>query len=249
MKNLTKALGISLITAASMTQHATADTIFGIYAGAGGWRGNYSGTVGDAAASTGDLGMGKANNTFYYVAIEHPVLFLPNLKVQHNELTSRQSSILDTDFRLDDIRFPAGTNLRTDFDLSYTDATLYYEVLDNWLNLDVGITLRKYSGYLAAEASQLSEKVDTDLTLPLIYGKFQFDLPLTGFFAGFEGNYIGYDGNELFDYNAKIGYLFDSALDLGIEAGYRTITMNIDENDVVANLELKGPYLAAIFHF
>ena len=93
------------------------------------------------------------------------------------------------------------------------------------------------------------ENVDVDLTAPLIYGKFQFDLPFTGFSAGFEGNYIRYDDNTLADYSAKISYLFDSALDIGIELGYKQVTIKVKEDDVNTDLELSGPYAAAIFHF
>lgn len=232
--------------------HASADTIFGIYAGAGTWQTEYSGDAGKPATSAKDLGMDENNNTFYYIAIEHPVPVLPNIKVQYNDITSNQTSTLGKNFSIGDIVYPAGTRVATDFDLSYTDATLYYELLDNWVNLDLGVTLRKYSGYLKANSTALnvSEQVNIDATIPLIYGKAQFDLPFTGFSAGFEGNYISYDGNDLSDYSAKIGYMFDSALDFGVELGYRVLTINIDDEDNVnTNLDLKGPYIAAVFHF
>ncbi|HEY8940057.1 MAG TPA: TIGR04219 family outer membrane beta-barrel protein [Cellvibrio sp.] len=230
-------------------QYAAADTVFGIYAGAGSWQSDYSGSAGDPQVSADELGMKDNNNTFYYIAIEHPVPFLPNLKVQQNNITSDQTGTIKNSFSIDDVIFPAGTNVKTDFDLSSTDATLYYEFLDNWLNLDLGVTLRKYSGHLKAEAMTLRDEIDIDATVPLIYGKFQFDLPLTGFSAGVEGNFISYDGNNLHDYNAKISYMFDSALDLGLEVGYRTMKIDINEDDVSTNLELKGPYAAAVFHF
>ncbi len=230
-------------------QHVSADTVFGIYAGAGSWQGEYSGEAGDPAVTAQDLGMEEKNNAFYYIAIEHPVPFLPNIKVQQNDITSDQSSTIEKSFSIGDITFPAGSNVKTDFDLSYTDATLYYEALDNWLNLDLGVTLRKYSGYLKAESMQFSDNIDVDVAVPLIYGKFQFDLPLSGFSAGFEGNYISYDGNNLSDYSAKIGYMFDSSLDLGLEVGYRAVKLDINEDDVATNLEIKGPYVAALFHF
>ena len=183
-----------------------ADTVFGVYAGAGIWQSEYSGDIGNPATSADNLSIGN-------------------------------------------ITYPSGTTVATDFDLSYTDAALYYELLDNWLTLDLGVTLRKYSGYLKAESSGLSDNTDIDLALPLAYGHMQFDLPLTGFFAGFEGNYISYDGNDLADYSAKIGYSFDSALDIGVEVGYRALTVNIDDDEVQTNLDIKGPYAAAIFHF
>lgn len=230
-------------------QHAAADTVFGIYAGAGSWQSEYSGEAGDPAVTAQDLGMKDTSNTYYYIAIEHPVPFLPNIKVQQNDITNEQTSNIEKSFSVGDIIFPAGSNVKTDFDLSYTDATLYYEALDNWLNLDLGVTLRKYSGFLKAESMQFTDEIDVDIAVPLIYGKFQFDLPLTGFSAGFEGNIVSYDGNNLTDYSAKVSYMFDSALDLGLEVGYRAMKIDINEDEVATNLDIKGPYAAAVFHF
>lgn len=247
MVSLTKyAIGAIALAATCQSQ---ADTIFGIYAGAGSWQTEYAGEVGAPAASTSNLGMSDNNNNFYYIAIEHPILFLPNIKVQQNNITSNQRSVLEGNFSIGDVTYPTGSTVATDFDLSYTDAALYYEFLDNWVTLDLGVTLRKYSGYLAADSAEQKEKTNIDLSVPLAYGRVQFDLPFTGFFAGFEGNYISYDGNDLADYTAKLGYSFDSALDLGIEIGYKSTKANIEDGDVNTNLDIKGPYAAAIFHF
>lgn len=250
MKLFSPFIKFSLSTIALTTTHqAHADTVFGIYAGAGTWQSQYAGEMGKPATSTEDLGMDDNNNNFYYIAIEHPLPFFPNIKVQQNNITSKQSSVIENNLSIGNIIYPSGSTVATDFDLSYTDAALYYELLDNWLTLDLGVTLRKYSGHLQAESADLSDRTDIDISVPLAYSRLQFDLPLTGFFAGFEGNYISYEGNDLADYSAKIGYSFDSALDVGIELGYRALTINIDDEEVHTNLDIKGPYAAAIFHF
>lgn len=232
-----------------IASHASADTIFGVYAGAGTWQSEYSGSVGNPAASTDELGFDENNNSFYYIALEHPIPLIPNIKLQHNDISSRQTGTLTGDFKLDNVSFGAGTEVSSDFDLSYTDATLYYEILDNWLNLDLGVTVRKYSGELQAQALTMEDKVDVDVTLPLAYARFQFDLPFSGFSAGFEGNYINYSGNSVSDYSAKVSYSFDSIVDLGIEVGYKAASIQIDEDDINTDIRLKGPYAAAIFHF
>nr|WP_324258733.1 TIGR04219 family outer membrane beta-barrel protein [Cellvibrio fontiphilus] len=236
---------VSLVVASQVS----ADTIFGIYAGAGSWQSEYSGDVGQTSASLNDLGVDDNNNSFYYIAVEHPIPLIPNIKLQQNDISSSQTGTLSNDFNLSNQPFPAGTAVTTDFDLSYTDAVLYYEILDNWLNLDVGITVRKYSGELIAQSLNASDSVDVDVTLPLGYARFQFDLPLTGFSAGVEANLIRYEDNSISDYSAKISYMFDSALDLGVEVGYKTASIQIDEDDVNTDIRLKGPYAAAIFHF
>lgn len=232
-----------------IASHVNADTIFGIYAGAGTWQSEYSGSAGNPSASLDELGFDDHNNSFYYIALEHPIPLIPNIKLQHNDISSRQTGVLDGDFSLNNESFNAGTEVYTNFDLSYTDATLYYEILDNWLNLDLGVTLRKYSGELQARADTRTDAVDVDVTLPLGYARFQFDLPLTGFSAGVEANLIRYKDNSVSDYSAKISYMFDSVMDLGVEVGYKTASIKIDEDDVNTDIRLKGPYAAAIFHF
>jgi outer membrane protein len=87
------------------------------------------------------------------------------------------------------------------------------------------------------------------MTLPMAYGKAQFDLPFTGLSAGIEGNYASYQGNSLNDYTAKLTYLFDSLVDIGVEVGYRKMSVKVSDNDLEANMTLKGPYAALIAHF
>ncbi len=215
-----------------------ADTIFGIYAGAGSWQSDYSGNVDKPTANDfNKLSFDDNNNTFYYVALEHPIPLIPNIKLQQNDISSQQVGTVSGE---------SATQITTDFDLTYTDATLYYEFLDNWLNLDLGLTLRKYSGELQPDNG---ENTDVDVTLPLVYARFQFDLPFTGFSAGVEANAVKYKDNSVSDYSAKVSYTFDSIMDLGIEVGYKTASIQIDEDDINTDIRLKGPYAAAVFHF
>jgi outer membrane protein len=243
------ALTASIISPLVFSTVASADTVFGIYAGAGTWESEFSGEAGDPAVTMNDLGAKEESNTFFYIAVEHPVPLIPNIKLQQNNINSKQTSTITQTFSLDGTEFIQGSEVASNLDLSYTDAVLYYEILDNWFNLDIGVTARKYSGHIEAESEMASESVDVDAVIPLIYGKAQFDLPFSGLSAGIEGNYINYSDSSLMDYSAKVSYLFDSVLDLGVEVGYRAITMTIDDEEVQTDIELSGPYAAAIFHF
>jgi outer membrane protein len=245
---LSMAIGISL---AAFAPIASADTIFGIYAGAGKWTSDYSGQAGDPAVTTQDLGISDSDNTFFYIALEHPVPLIPNIKYTHQNIQSDQTATLTKTFGLGDSTFTASTQVYSDFDLSSNDVTLYYELLDNWVNFDFGLTARQYDGYLFAEADSINEreKVDLDITIPLVYGKFQFDLPLSGLSLAVETNFMKYQENELMEYSAKIAYLFDSVLDLGLEAGYKKLSLKVDDDDTQADLDLDGPYVGAMLHF
>jgi len=245
MKKLTLLAALAL-TAAPFTQ---ADTVLGLYAGVGSWDAGYDGRAGDPSITLKDLGVKDHKNSYYYVALEHPIPLIPNIKLERTTISAKQTAVVSNTFVIDGTSFTANDTVSSEFDLTHTDATFYYEVLDNWLNLDVGISARKFDGFVYAKSSTQSEKVNVDQTLPLLYGKFQFDLPFSGLSVGADVKYVKYSGDKLTDYTAKISYLFDSVLDLGIEAGYRKMSLTIDEDDLQANVELKGPYAALIAHF
>ena len=243
MKKLTLATTLALLS-----PFAAADTILGVYAGADQWQGEYSGNTGDPSIDVKSLGMDEEDNNYYYIALEHPVPVIPNIKLQKMDITSEQTAVIDQTFTIDGTTFTAGTEVASDFDLSHMDIVLYYELLDNWVNLDVGLNIRKFDGHVTAVSEFTSESVDLDEAIPMIYAKAQFDLPLTGFSLGLEGNAINYEDNRLTDYSAKLQYMFDSVLDVGLEVGYREMSLEIDE-DVTADVQLKGPYAALLFHF
>lgn len=242
---------ISLIAALGLaaTSFAQADTVFGIYAGAGSWNGSYDGDAGEPSISLKELGVKDHSNNFYYVAIEHPIPVLPNVRLSHIDIKAKQSADITRTFVIDGTPFIAGEHVASQFDLSHTEATFYYEILDNWVNLDLGLSARKFDGYVSAQSPTRREKVKLDDTLPLVYAKAQFDLPFTGLSVGVEGNYVSYSGDKLSDYSAKISYLFDSALDFGLEAGYRKLSLTVDDNDLQGKVDIKGPYAAVIAHF
>lgn len=228
---------------------ASADFL-GVYAGAGQWQGDYSGQLGDPDfdVDVSDLGMSESDNNYFYVAFEHPIPLLPNARIQHTSISSKQSGDVGDIFRIDGQTFAPG-EIDSDVDLTHTDFTLYYELLDNWVNLDLGVTIRQFDGYVWAEGDfGEQQSVDLDEAIPMVYGKAQFDLPLTGFAVGAQGNVVNYDDNRLTDLAVNASYTFQSVLDLGVEIGYRQMNLEINE-DVTADIDLKGPYAAVTLHF
>lgn len=248
MKKLTLLAAI----AATAASFANADTVLGVYAGYGSWDSSFDGKTGKPSITLDDLGVKDHKNKFFYIALEHPVPIIPNIRLAHTEISSRQTSAISKSFTFDGTTYLANETVNSEFDLTHTDATLYYEILDNWVNLDLGLTARQFDGFVYAQSVSTpsrNKKEDIDQVLPMLYGKVQFDLPFTGLSAGFEGNYVSYSGDKATDYSAKISYLFDSVLDIGLEAGYRKLSVTVDEDELQANVDLKGPYAAVIAHF
>ena len=266
MKTLVnKTLLAGLLAVGTLPLSAQADTIFGIYAGAARWTQEYSGEFGSSDSDevcvggcnfnidlNDDLGLDEEKGDTLWIAIEHPIPVLPNLKIERNELKTSATNQLDRSITYGDETYTANTTVATDFDLSHNDYVLYYEVLDNWVNLDIGIDIKQFDGSVSIRdvngvIGAAEEKLDAPI--PMLYLAARFDLPLTGLSFGAQGAGISAAGATLKDIRFNIAYEF--AFGLGIEAGQRNMTIEIDEDeeDVFGDLEFKGNYIAATFHF
>lgn len=256
--NMKKLLSLSLLLGLSATSQA--DLLFGIYGGVGAWNASVDGElgVGDQPITTDELDLGGETNNVFYLAVEHPLPFIPNVRVQHTGINSKGSARLEREFTLEDQTFSAGLDTQTEVDFTHTDLSLYFEILDNYVSLDVGLTARLLDGFARVEgadpdndANNISETVDLNIGLPMLYGRAQFDLPFTGWFAGGTINYISLADNTLSDIEARVGYFSSGlGLDFGFEAGYRTISLVADEaGDLFADVSIDGPYAEFILHF
>ncbi|MCG8669463.1 MAG: TIGR04219 family outer membrane beta-barrel protein [Pseudomonadales bacterium] len=237
---------------------AAADTI-GFFIGAGTFDAEFSGSFKDGDADViereidieSDLGLDDSSASYLYVAIEHPLPALPNIKLARTELDQTGRSTIEESIEFDGKEYSADTEIESKIDLSHTDFTLYYELLDNWVNLDLGLTIRQFDGEISLSGeisgSEETAQEDIDFPVPLLYFKGQFDLPFTGLYAAVDGNWIGYGGNVFFDAVGKIGY--ETSIGFGVEAGLRSITLEIDEDDVEADMDFSGLFLAAHYHF
>ena len=246
---------IMALMIAGVSSGAYADTILGIYAGAGNWMASYEGDAGADAVDLDELNLEDTDNLYFYIALEHPVPLIPNIRLAHTNIQVDGISTLTSTFTLDEQTYTSGTAVFTDLDMTHTDATLYYEILDNWVTFDIGITARSFDGYVYVESREpgvdQSEEVELSEVVPMGYVKAQFDLPFSGWRVGASGNVISYSGDSFSDLDAKIGYMSDGlALDFGLDIGYRSMNLKIDDSDdLQADLTIAGPYVEASLHF
>lgn len=250
MKTHQTLLLAAALTATTGLTHA--DTVLGVYAGVGIWQPDISGKLGEVPISASDLDIDDDNANFLYVALEHPVPLLPNIRLQQTSIDSSGNSAISSDFRLGDISFDSGEQVSTKLDLTHQDAVLYYEILDNWVNLDLGLNIRRYDGHMSVTSANESERVSLDGVIPMIYGKAQFDLPFTGWSVAGEANVISYSGDGITDYTVKIAYASDiiPLFDVGFEVGYRDMSLDLEDlDDLVADVSIDGPYAALTVHF
>jgi outer membrane protein len=255
MKRITLALCAALISGT-----ASADTILGFDASAGAWMPSYSGNIGADSFNVDEFALKEDNVTFLQAALEHPIPLIPNIMVAHSSVETDGTAVLTRDVTFGKETFEAGYDVQANMDLSHTDATLYYEILDNWVNLDLGLTARQYDGSLDVNTTNVacipeapqcgqSEQIELSGVLPMAYAMARFDLPFTGWSIIAQGNGTGYKGDTHTDLNARVRWDFMPAADFAIEAGYRVMSLDLKElDDLQSDIEIKGPYLGLNLH-
>ena len=127
--------------AALMCGTAQADTLLGLYIGGQIWSNDASGTFGEGSDDQSVFEFDDENQGSFYVAFEHPIPLIPNIKIASTTLDTVGGTQLTDTFTFEDVTYPVGTTLDTTLDASFVDYTLYYEVFDNdLLTLDIKIT-------------------------------------------------------------------------------------------------------------
>ena len=250
---------IALLTALAACNNVYADSLLGIYIGINSWEQNYDGFIRDLDATdpllsevdlTNDLGISDERGNVMYAALEHGVPVLPNFKVQHTELEVNASNQLTRTIEYGGQTFTANTDVNSQADLTHTDLTLYYQVLDNWVSLDLGLTARAFDGFVSIDESLGTQMAEEEFkaVVPLIYIAARFDLPLTGLYAGGHINGLGDGDNSFIDYQLMLGYETD--IGFGIEAGFRSLELTLDDiDDIEADITVDGAYGSLFYHF
>ncbi len=253
-----KKLSLALFASFSISSIALAD-VAGIEVGAYRWTPDYTGTIavsdtnvpGTQLDVENDLGFSNGDHNILWASIEHPIPLIPNIKVVSSKLDVGASSVLTRDIIFNGQIYTTNESVVTRVDMSNVEYTLYYELLDNWINLDAGLTFRQYDGIITLKTdpngSNINESHLLDFTLPLLYVKGRADLPMTGFFVDGEINVINYNGDSVSDTAFSLGY--ESEFGLGGKAGYRTFSMVIDEANAQADVDFSGAYVSMFFHF
>jgi outer membrane protein len=249
---LRAASALFLLAFLAAPQSVLADTIFGVYAGAGSWQQNYSGDFRAGVTDIDvedDLGLDDEMNNMFYLAVEHPMPFLPNVRVNYARFDIDSEATLARDIDFNDVIFPAGVELATDLDVTQGDAIVYYEVLDNIVSLDLGFGARYFDGSVELVSEFSASEAEFTAVIPMLYGRTRADLPFSGFWVGAEAMGLGYSDSNLIDANAQIGW--ESRFGFGAEAGWRLLTLDIDDIDDIdeAGIDISGPYMAINFHF
>jgi outer membrane protein len=226
----------------------------GLYFGGGTWQAAPDGNIGRSDIDLeSTLNLDEENNQFVFAALEHPIPLLPNLRLQHSEMSWSGNALVNAGTDLNGTPFVSSEQVDVSLDLTHTDATLYYELLDTVVNLDLGLTARLFDGEASLIGATQQEFIELDATVPLLYGALKLDIPTTGFSVGLEANWVNVDEFRLVDYSAQLAYDFDlvpELLDAGLVLGYRSMLVELDDLDELqSDATFEGYFLALQFHF
>lgn len=212
--------------------------------------GGFNSDGGSSINLSSDLDISAPSTSSLGFSLEHPVPILPNFKYQSFDLDSNGRNTLNSSITFEGQTYNAADTVSSTFDLSHDDIVLYYEILDNWINLDIGLDLKRFDGEvsLVGSANTTTSRVKVDETLPLFYLSARFDLPFSGFYVGTDVSSFSINDSSADDVTIMLGYESDRGL--GIEGGLRTFSLELDDvNNLDANIEYDGAFLSGYYHF
>ena len=256
MMRTIKLLAVTFLLVLTVTTSAGA---WGVEFAVGGWAQDPSGTLGYDVLSSDDLldverdlKYDTENQVSGRLKIDMP-LFLPNIYLMATPMAFKETGQKEGGFKFGDIVFDPGP-FESETVLDHLDAALYYGIplletaTFDKLNIDIGLNVRIYDYELMIrqEATGLLESKSGTLPMPMVFVAVQFR-PIERLSLEAEGRGISYSGNDVYSLIGRIK--FQIAGPLFVAGGYRYDKAEIDEEDVLADIEISGPFLEAGFSF
>lgn len=231
-----------------------ADTLLGVYAGGQMWAMETEGSF----ATNNDLAtfsFDDERNSSMYIAFEHFVPLIPNVKIIRTSLDTSGGGVLSNDFSFAGEDYSINADLGTEFTVTTTDHILYYEILDNDLiSIDIGLNAKNIDGVLTVVDRDTGAASDASFNgyVPMAYSRAEIGLPFTNWSIFAEGNYLSFKDQTVSDMQAAIEYrAIDSlALNLSFQLGYRSLNIELEDLDsVYTELDFSGVFAGVEFHF
>ncbi len=239
--------------AAILPQAASALPLVDFYAGSYYWDQGVSGDVSGTADLEKDLNLDAGGKNVTYLAFEHPIPLIPNVKLKISDLSADGTGLLSTGLTIDGETVTGAVD--SVLDMSHTDYTVYWGLPLPLVTFDFGLTLRQFDGEVSsvAQSGGTPASADLDFVIPMGYLKAGIDIPLTGLSLGGDINVISIGSTGITDYDLNMTYVLPliPLLDIGITAGYRSFDLDLDEDDfgdLSAQATIDGPYLGLSLH-
>ena len=215
-------------------------------------------------ATEANLGS-TSDNMYMWVVIDHPIPLIPNLRVEQTTLKSTGTKSYTTGIA--DL-FTYTGDVDTELDLSNSDFILYWGVpFATWApfidELDFGLGVKVFNGSLVMTenltGSSLADESIDNAPLPYLYGKLRVEPPfMFGIGVEAELKYLSIDTSSyVTNFNEtiiKLDWGLEAPLPIldieaGIEAGYRTMSFDIDASALKTDVEFNGIFFGVYGKF
>ncbi len=207
-------------------------------------------SAGNSIDLVDDLNVDSPAQSSMVLILEHPIAVLPNVRYQGYNLDSSSRSATNSSFNTTANPLNTG-NPDTSFDLNHQDIVLYYQLLNNWIDLDMGVDLRRLDGEIS-QSGLSGNTIEIDETIPLLHLSARVALPINGLYMGAHINAnvvdLGLSESTAQDSMLMLGY--ESGSGLGIEGGIKSFSVELnDAESLNTNLEYDGVFLNGYFNF
>jgi len=193
------------------------------------------------------LDFSRTQDVFFKAYIEHPLPLVPNIKFAYHTLDYKGEKLVSS-ISWGDVAGFTGT-ISSQLTLNYTDITLYYELLDNWIEVDGGLTFRTLKGDMSINSRLSSDSLSYSEPIAMLYGKARLAIPSTDISLQGEFNFMPLGSTSSYDLEFSARYTFDAGL--GLELGYKSLYLESDAlaSRLTSDFSVSGPYAAVVWDF
>jgi outer membrane protein len=232
---------------------------FGVYSHSPSGIASYTlaGPLNSAIDLEDDFGWDDEQDIVFKAYLEHPLPFIPNIKIAYSNFNQSGTGNVE-DFSWGPIG--GDGDIETDLELQMYDLTAYYELLDNIVEIDAGLTIRYLSGNIVVtptvgftpfpfKLAGVPYTTDIDMWIPMLYGKARLNIPTTDINLQLEANGMSYEETTFYDYELSARYTF--YIGFAIEAGYKLIHMDSEDlaDGLIVDMDSSGPYASIVWDF
>lgn len=250
---------ISLICAVMIISMLSNAQAAGVELAIGGWRQALSGQLSYQAAGLIDDVIDLEKDTRFddesrligRAKIDMP-LFLPNIYLVAAPMEFEGTGRKSVTFNFGGVEFDGTAGFSSKITADQYDLGLYYGLpfLETAtlgrLNVDAGLNVRfvDFKAHVAGIDNATSSAVEVSKSIsapvPMLYAAVQF-MPIEALSLEAEARGLSIGDNKVYGLIGRVRYQF--AGPLFVAGGYRYDKLEVDEDDVVADIEFQGPYI------
>jgi outer membrane protein len=231
-------------------------TAAGLEVAVGGWKQDPSGDIsykGEKLSVENELKYDSENKLFGRAKIDLP-LWLPNIYLMATPMKFEDEGSKSINFTFGDKTFVATIPFTSSVKLDHYDVCLYYglpflkKATLGKLNAELGLNCRiiDFEAKIDQPTTGIEESKSLTFPVPMVYTGIQLK-PVKFIGAEVEARGIAFSSNHYFDLIGRLK--IKPFKPVFISGGYRYEDIKIDEKDVKATFEFKGPFVEAGIEF